>query len=53
LKKSKNLASGFGSKKQADYGQTSRFFEFDAVHRTRKTAKAGQNLTFFGRNASG
>jgi hypothetical protein len=49
----KNLASGFGSKKQTDLGQTSRFFEFDAAHRTKKTAKDGQNLTFFGRNASG
>jgi hypothetical protein len=53
LLKSKNLASGFEPKKQADFGQTSRFFEFDAEHRTKKTAKAGQNLTFFGRNGSG
>jgi hypothetical protein len=49
----KNLASGFEPKKQADFGQTSRFFEFDAAHRTKKTARAGQNLTFFGRNGSG
>jgi hypothetical protein len=49
----KNLASGFGSKKQTVFGQASRFFEFDAAHRTKKTVKHGQKLTFFGRNGSG
>jgi hypothetical protein len=48
-----NLASGFRSKKQVNFDQSSRFFEFDAAHRTKKTAQSGQNLTFFGRNGSG
>jgi hypothetical protein len=40
LKNSKKSASGFESKKQAVLGQTSRFFEFDAVHRAKKMANS-------------
>jgi hypothetical protein len=50
---SKNLASDFGSKKQAVFGQASRFFEGDAAHRLKKSDSHGQKLTFFGRNGSG
>jgi hypothetical protein len=38
----KNLASGFESEKQAVFGQTRSFFEFDAAHRMKKTPKYGQ-----------
>jgi hypothetical protein len=49
----KNLASGFEAEKQAVFGQTRPFFEFDAAHRMKKMPKYGQKLTFYGRNTSG
>jgi Protein of unknown function DUF86 len=47
IEKSKNLASGFGSKKQTIFGQTKRLFEFDAEHRMKKTLKYGQTIDLF------
>jgi hypothetical protein len=49
----KNLGSGFGSKKQAVFGQSSRFLSSMQRIGRKKRRRMVRQLTFFGRNASG